>query len=106
GAVRDRIASSQSQALGDIARDWLAVEEEASCGPWWPTTGDGTIDALALRGTTPVAAAAAVWATGIDAGAQREMMTEILRSSPYERPDRLFVLARSGTDVTRPEDLF
>ena len=106
GAVRDRVAASQSAAFADIARDWLAEQEQATCGPWWPTTSDDTVDALALRGATPAAAASATWATAVDGAHLRAAMVETLRSSPYERPDRLLVFARDGQDVTRPDDLF
>ena len=104
--VRDRVAASQSMGLGDVTRDWLADQEQARCGPWWPTAGDGTVDALALRGTTPAAAAAAAWATGIDGDSQRALLNDILRPSPYAQTDRLVVVARDGTNVTRPGDLF
>jgi uncharacterized protein len=106
GTVRDRVAASQTAALGDVARDWLGEREQASCGPWWPTTSDETVDALALRGTTPAAAAAARWATAVDGDELRTGIAETLRASPYPRPDQLHVIARDGQQVVRPEDLF
>ena len=106
GTVRDRVAASQSVGLGDITRDWLASQEQARCGPWWSTTSDATVDALAMRGTTPAAAASAKWATAIDGDSQRDLMLETLRASPYSLPQRLFVVARDGSNVTRPQDLY
>lgn len=106
GSVRDVIGRSQSLGLGDAARDWLGEQEQARCGPWWPTTDGTTVDALALRGTTPAAAASAIWATGVDGDAQRGVLGETLRDSPYPAPQHLLVVARDGTNVTRPDDLY
>lgn len=106
GSVRDRIGASQSAAYADVARDWLGEREQATCGPWWPTTSDDTVDALAMRATTPAAAAVATWATSVDAAPLRDQVAEVLRQGPHPCPDDVFVLGRDGREVTRPEDLF
>ena len=106
-AHRDRIARSQSQALAGVARDWLAQREAATCGPWWPSGDEPpVIDAIALRGTTPAAAASALWATGVDGDAVRERLRADLAASPHPAPEALEVVARSGHAVTTPDDLY
>jgi uncharacterized protein len=104
-ANRERIAASQQQALAGVARDWLGAREGASCGPWWATGDDAPVDALALRGTTPTAAAGAWWATGVDGDEQRGRLRKMLADSPYD-PDVLEIVARDGTAVTTPADLY
>ena len=106
-AHRDRIGRSQSQALAGVTRDWLAERESAACAPWWPSGDDPpVVDAVALRGSTPAAAASALWATGVDGDAMRSRLRADLAGSPYAAPDALEVVARSGHAVTTPDDLY
>ena len=107
-AHRDRIGRSQSQALAAVAADWLAAREGATTGPWWPAGEDPpVVDAVALRGTTPAAAATAVWATGVDGAALRSRLEADLAGGPFAAPDALEVVARSGSaGVTTAEDLY
>jgi hypothetical protein len=107
GAVRDQVAASQGRALAAVVRDWVAEREQATCGPWWASSGDtDRIDALALRGPHPVAAASALWATGIDGAAERDRLRKILETFPHGRPDTLHVVARSGHDIVEPRVLY
>ena len=103
-ANRDRIAASQQQAFAAVVRDWLGEREQTTSGPWW-STGE-QVDALALRGTTPAAAASARWATGVDGDAEAGAIKQVLGSSPYGVPDEVLTVARDGSAVVRPEDLF
>ena len=103
-ANRDRLAAGQQQAFATVVRDWLGEREQATSGPWW-STGDH-VDALALRGTTPVAAAAARWATGVDAAAENAAVRTLLAASPYGAPDEIVTVARDGAGVVRPADLY
>ena len=105
-AQRHLVAASQQEAFAAVARDWLGDSEQAACGPWWPTAGRIEVDALALRGTTPAAAAAARWARGVDAAAEAERVRTALAASPYGVAERLEVLAIDGAGVLRPADLF
>ncbi|QBI20347.1 hypothetical protein ER308_12745 [Egibacter rhizosphaerae] len=105
-AHRDRIAASQQQTLAAVARDWLGEREQCACEPWWRGAEDGGIDALALRGDTPAAAATARWATGVDGEAERARLADALAGGPYARPEALEVLARDGSAVTTPADLY
>ena len=103
-ANKDHVAASQQQAFAAVVRDWLGEREQTSCGPWW-STGD-VVDALALRGTTPAAAAAARWATGVDGAAEGAAVAATLRGSQHEAPDETLVAARGGTGVLTPADLY
>ena len=105
-ANRERIAASQQQSFAAVVRDWLGAREDATCGPWWSTTSDDVVAALALRGTTPAAAAAARWATGVDAAAETAAIRATLAGSPYPQPDEILAVAREGSGVLRPADLF
>jgi uncharacterized protein len=116
-AVRDRIAASHHRAFVAVVRDWLAEREQASCGPWWPTTvrtlGEtpsmaeaDAVDVLALRGAHAVAAASALWATGVDGEAERSQLRKVLANSPHARADTLHVVARSGSQITDPAALY
>ncbi|MDQ3538596.1 MAG: ATP-binding protein, partial [Actinomycetota bacterium] len=51
-AAREQLAASQQQAFATVVRDWLGGVQQAACGPWW-ATGEGVVEALALRGHTP-----------------------------------------------------
>ncbi|MPZ72417.1 MAG: hypothetical protein GEU74_04185 [Nitriliruptorales bacterium] len=104
-AGRDRIAASQQQTFAAVVRDWLGGREDTGCGPWWTGGGD-TVDALALRGTTAAAAAAARWATGIDGHAEAAHVGRALTASPYGTPDQILSVARDGSSVVRPADLY
>jgi uncharacterized protein len=104
-AHRDRVAASQQAGLAAIVRDWIGAAEDTACGPWWGADGT-TVDALALRRRTPVAAAAARWATGVDGDAERERVAGAVTASPYGRPERVEVVARSGRHVVSAEDLY
>jgi uncharacterized protein len=105
-ASREAVAASQRHGLAAVARDWLAEREQATCGPWWPSAGEGLVDALALRGTTPAAAASARWATGVDGTAEAARLRAVLADSPYGEPDAVHVLARGGTGVLTAADLY
>lgn len=103
---RDRIGTSQTRALTGVVRDWLA-DHGTRCGPWWPSGEDGNrIDALALRGAHAVAAASARWAVGVDGGTERERLRAHLAESPYGAADALHVVARDGSGVHTPADLY
>ena len=104
-ANRERIAASQQAAFAAVVRDWLGAREDASCGPWWGP-GGAVVEALALRGTTAAAAAAARWATGVDGGQLTRDAREALAGSPYGAPDAVTIVARDGTGVVRPADLY
>ncbi|MGH8909801.1 MAG: AAA family ATPase [Egibacteraceae bacterium] len=106
-AARDRLAASHGHAFAAVVRDWVAEREQAACGPWWPTGPDGDrIDVLALRGAHGVAAASALWATGVDGAAERDRLRKILAGSPHNRADALHVVARSGHDIIDPTALY
>lgn len=108
-AARESLAASQALAYKAVARDWLADTEQATCGPWWPTgSGDDAdaVDALALRGGAPVAAATAVWATAVEGDALRKALRHTLTASPHHPPDALHVLARTGDHVVTPDGLY
>jgi len=95
--LREQLAASQGLALKAIARDWLAATELATCGPWWNDRGG--VDALALRGDAAVAAAAAVWATGVDGGALGREVGATLEAGPHRGVGSVAVLARDGRGV-------
>lgn len=120
----DHVARSQQETFRAVVRDWLAADVGGMCGPWWPTAGavdstagvaDGsvarpgrgtdhaTVDALALRGGTRVAAASALWATAVDADDARRRLRALLKG---DAPADLRVVARTGAGVTTPTDLF
>lgn len=103
-AHRDRIGASQSHTLAAVARDWLAAREQATCAPWW-SGEDGWVDAVALRGPQAVAAAAAVWASGVDGPQAAGQVRGTLAGSPHASIDRISVVARSGEDVVTPDEL-
>lgn len=106
---RDRLAASQRAALAAVTRDWLAATHNAEAGPWWPTgatdASDG-VDALALRGGAPVAAAQALWAGGIDPDPLRRRARDALASSRHGSPPGVEVVARDGAGVVTPADLY
>ena len=106
-AARDRLAASQQAGLAAAVRDWLGDREGATCGPWWATAAaDDEIDALALRGTTAAAAASARWATAVDGQAERARLRAALATSPYGAAEDLLAVARDGTQVVTPADLY
>jgi AAA+ ATPase superfamily predicted ATPase len=106
-AMREQLAASQGMALKAVVRDWLAATEVASCGPWWPAGEDRDgVDALALRGGAPVAAAAAVWATGVDGEALRREVTAALAAGPHRAVDRVHIVARDGRSLTEAATLY
>lgn len=104
-ANRERIAASQQRTFAAVVRDWLGAREDTTCGPWW-STGHDAVDALALRGTTAVAAATARWATGVDADADAAAIRRLLGASPYGTPDHVVTVARGGAGVVQPDDLY
>lgn len=105
-ANRERLSASQAQMLESVARDWLGERTGASCGPWWSPGHDEPVHGLALRGSTPAAAVSARWATGVDGAQERAHVRALLADSPYDPPEDVAVLARSGTDVRTPADLY
>ena len=105
-ANRDRLAASQQQAFAAVVRDWLGGQEHSTCGPWWAPASDDAVDALALRGTTATAAAVALWATGVDGPASNDRIGRLLDGSPYGRPDAVHTVARDGTGIVTPADLY
>jgi AAA+ ATPase superfamily predicted ATPase len=106
-AARDQLAHSQGLALKAVARDWLGGLELAACGPWWPTgEGAAAVDALALRGGAPVAAAAAVWATAVDGDSLRREVLATLATGPHRATTPVHVVARDGRNVTTADDLY
>ncbi|MDQ3708524.1 MAG: hypothetical protein M3387_04310 [Actinomycetota bacterium] len=104
-AAREQLAASQQQAFATVVRDWLGNRQQAACGAWW-TTGEGLVEALALRGHTSAAAAAARWATGVDAAAEVAGLRRMLGSGPHANPEELLVAARDGQGVITPADLY
>ncbi|MGH8933812.1 MAG: ATP-binding protein [Egibacteraceae bacterium] len=106
GTVRDRITASQGHAFAAVVRDWVAGHEQATCGPWWPTTDGDGLDVLALRGPHAIAAASALWATGIDGDDERARLRKVLDGSPHGPADTLHVAARSGRNILDPESLY
>lgn len=106
-ATREEVAASQALTLKAVTRDWLADREQATCGPWWPgADGQVGVDALALRGGAAVAAATAVWATGVDGTDQRRRLRDALARSQHHSADALYVVARDGDDVLTAADLY
>jgi len=119
-SAREQLAVSQALALKAVVRDWLADVEQASCGPWWPTAPAeadrngrgstraeaGAVDALALRGGSPVAAATALWATAVDGDAVRAGLRQSLTASPHGDVATLHVVARDGDRITTPDELY
>lgn len=105
-ANRMLLATSQQRGLRAVLRSVLADEHQADCGPWWSVAGDGELDALALAGGAAVAAGTAQWTTNADADRERRRIHDVLAGSPYQEPEHLVVLARDGTGVTRPADLY
>lgn len=105
-ANRPTLAASQQRSLRMVLRSVLADEHQADCGPWWSTTGDGEVDALALAGGAAVAAGSAHWTTNADIDRERRRIREILAGSPHAEPDEIVVLARDGHGVMRPADLY
>src|SRR5680860_800488 len=104
-ANRTAVAASQRQGFAALVRDWLGARELAPCGPWWGGVDGAGVDALALRGSTPAAAASARWATGVDGAAGRAELGARLAASPYPAPEELLVVARAGSGVLTPADL-
>ena len=105
-ANRELVAASQQQTFAAVVRDWLGARENTSCGPWWASGDDETVPALALRGSTAAAAAAARWSTGVDAPAEVAQVVATLRRSPYAEPGEILAVAREGNGVVRPSDLY
>ncbi|HEX6255750.1 MAG TPA: ATP-binding protein [Euzebyales bacterium] len=105
-ANRPTLAASQQRSLRAVLRSVLADEHQADCGPWWSTTGDGEVDALALAGGAAVAAGTAQWTTNADIDRERRRLGELLREAPYAEPDEVVVLARDGKGVMRPSELY
>ena len=110
-ANRELLTRCQQTAFAHVVRDWLGERELTSCGPWWPATQasgqrSDRIDALALSGATARAAAAAHWATGVDGSTAAQDVREALASSPYRSADDLVVVARDGSGVVTPDDLY
>jgi AAA+ ATPase superfamily predicted ATPase len=105
-ANRPTLAASQQRNLRMVLRSVLADEHQADCGPWWSTTGDGEVDALALAGGAAVAAGSAQWTTNADIDRERRRVREMLAGSPYAEPDEIVVLARDGHGVRRAADLY
>ncbi|MPZ86615.1 MAG: ATP-binding protein [Nitriliruptorales bacterium] len=106
-AAREELAVSQALTLKAVARDWVGEREQATCGPWWPAGGgQNAVDALVLRGGAAVAAASAVWATGVDGNALRQALRAALATSPHHTADTLYVVARDGEQVLTPADLY
>ena len=98
----DRIAASQAVAWRGVAADWLAGRTGVSCGPWWGGGGEDVVDVLGMDGAHPVVAASCHWASGVDGGVWRDR----LLAGMATRPDEAHVLARSGTGVLTPADLY
>ena len=104
-ASREQLAASQQQAFASVVRDWLGDRQQAACGPWWGA-GEGVVEALALRGHTPAAAATARWATGVDAAAEVEGLRRVLAGGPHANPEELLVAARDGQGVVTAAELY
>jgi uncharacterized protein len=100
-AARPAVTESQQRTLEAVARSWLAEQCGSTASPWW--TGDGvTVEAVAGPGRYPDAAAAARWATGVNGADERRR----IRAALPHPPGQIWVLARSGSDVVTPADLY
>jgi AAA+ ATPase superfamily predicted ATPase len=105
-ANRMALATSQQRGLKAVLRTLLADEHQADCGPWWATSGNGEVDALALAGGAAIAAGSAQWTTNADADRERRRIHDVLADAPYAEPDQVVVLSRDGQGVMRPDDLY
>ena len=104
---REALAAAQRAALARVARDWLATTHGAEVGPWWAGGTEEVVDALALRGGAPVAAATAHWAQGVEASGPAGRVRAALASTRHGPPQQVQVVARGGTGgVTTPDDLY
>ncbi len=103
---REVLVTRQREALAGVVRDWLASACAAEVGPWWDGGAQEVVDALALRGGAPVAAATGRWAAGVDAGAPARQVRDALAATRHGPPQEVHVVAREGTGVVTPDDLY
>ncbi len=98
----DRIAESQAAALRGIVTDWLAMRTGVSCGEWWGGPGEDVVDVMAVDGASILEAVSCHWAAGVEGEVWRQRIAGGLRT----RPDTVSVVARTGSGVLTPSDLY
>ncbi|CAN5348790.1 ATP-binding protein [soil metagenome] len=98
----DRIAASQAVALRDVVIDWLASETGVSCGEWWGGPGEEVVDVMAVDGAHLLHAVSVHWAAGVEGDVWRDR----IRSALTQRAQQIDVVARTGTGVLTPADLY
>jgi DNA-binding transcriptional ArsR family regulator len=98
----DRIAASQVAALRAVVTDWLAAKTGVACGEWWGGPGEDIVDVVALDGAHLLHAVSCHWAAGVDAGVWRDRISQAMT----RRVGQVDVVARTGTHVITPADLY
>ncbi|MGI9015588.1 MAG: AAA family ATPase [Euzebya sp.] len=98
----DRIAASQAAALRGVVTDWLARVSGAPTGEWWGGSGEDVVDVMAVDGSHVLHAVSCHWAAGVDG----EVWRERIRQGLAARPQEIGVVARTGSHITSPADLF
>jgi AAA+ ATPase superfamily predicted ATPase len=98
----DRIAASQAAALRDVVTDWLAGQTGAACGEWWGGPGEDVVDVMAVDGAHVLRAVACHWASGVDG----HVWQDRLRQQLAGRAGSVAVVARTGTGVVTPAELY
>lgn len=98
----DRIAASQAAALRGVVTDWLAATTGAACGEWWGGAGADVVDVMAVDGSHVETAVSCHWAAGVDGDVWRER----LRQELDPRPQQVAVVARTGSGVITPQQMY
>lgn len=98
----DRIAASQAATLRAVVSDWLADDTGAMTGEWWGGPGENVVDVMAVDGSHVLRAVSCHWAAGVDGAVWQDR----LRRELATRPDATQVVARTGTGVVTPADLY
>lgn len=96
------IAASQAAALRGVVTDWLAARTGVACGEWWGGPGQDVVDVMAVDGPHVVSAVSCHWAGGVDGGVWRDRLRRELDS----RPDDVTVVARTGSGVVTPGQMY
>jgi hypothetical protein len=98
----DRIAASQAAALREVVTDWLADRTGVQCGEWWGGPGEDVVDVAAVDGTHLLHAVSCHWAAGVEGDVWRDR----IRHATDRRIGQVDVVARTGSDVLTPADLY
>lgn len=98
----DRIAASQAAALRDVVTDWLADRTGVSCGEWWGGPGEDVVDVVAMDGPHVLHAVSCHWAAGVEADVWRDR----IRGALVQKVQQIDVVARTGSGVLTPADLY